>query len=60
MGIAQRMAEQARESLESLGEQRAEEDEHQFVLSCRIMWTESDVDLVTEIIEETQEKHPGL
>lgn len=36
------------------------EDEHQFVLEQRIMWTESDVDLVPEIIRETQEKHEGL
>lgn len=36
------------------------EDEHQFVLRCRIMWTESDVDLVPEIIDETQEKYPEL
>ena len=36
------------------------EDEHQFLLSCRIMWTESDVDLVPEIIEETQGKYPEL
>ena len=36
------------------------EDEHQFVLSWRIMWTESDVDLVPEIIEETQGKYPEL
>ena len=27
------------------------ENEQQFLLSCRIMWTESDVDLVPEIIE---------
>ena len=36
------------------------ENEHQFLLSCRIMWTESDVDLVLEIIEETQGKYPEL
>ena len=36
------------------------EDEQQFVLSCRIMWTGSDVDLVPEIIEETQGKDPEL
>ena len=36
------------------------EDEHQFLLSYRIMWTESDVDLVPEIIEETKGKYPEL
>ena len=36
------------------------EDEQQFVLSCRIMWTENDVDVVPEIIKETQRKHSGL
>ena len=36
------------------------EDEHGFVLSCSIMWTESDVELVLEIIEETQGKYPEL
>ncbi|MDE0629033.1 MAG: ISNCY family transposase [Bryobacterales bacterium] len=36
------------------------EDEQQFLLSCRIMWTESDVDLVPEIIEETKGKYPEL
>ena len=35
------------------------EDEHQFLLSYRIMWTESDVDLVPEIIEETKGKYPS-
>ena len=36
------------------------EDEHQFVLSHRIMWTESDVDLIPEIIGDTQEQYPEL
>ena len=36
------------------------EDEHQFVLSHRIMWTESDVDLVPGISEDTKEKYPQL
>ena len=36
------------------------EDEHQFVLEHRIMWTESDVDLRPEIIRETQEKYVEL
>ena len=36
------------------------EDEQQFLLSYRIMWTESDVDLVPEIIEETKGKYPEL
>ena len=36
------------------------EDEHQFVLEYRIMWTESDVDLLPEIIRETQEKVCGV
>ena len=36
------------------------EDEHQFVLSHRIMWTESDVDLLPGMIEQTQEKYAEL
>ena len=36
------------------------EDEDQFVLSHRILWTESDVDLLPGMIEETQEKYPEL
>ena len=36
------------------------EDEQQFVLSHRIMWTESDVDLLPGMIEETQQKYPEL
>ena len=36
------------------------EDEHQFVLSCRIMWTESDVNLAPEFIEDTQGKFQEL
>ena len=36
------------------------EDEHRFVLICRIMWSESDVDLIPEIIEDAQEKSPRL
>ena len=36
------------------------EDEHQFVLEHRIMWTESDVDLLPEIIRNTQRKYAEL
>ena len=36
------------------------EDEHQFVLSHRIMWTESDVELIPEIMRDTREKYPQL
>ena len=36
------------------------EDEHQFVLNHRVMWTEEDVELVPGIIEETHERYPEL
>ena len=36
------------------------EDEHQFILNHRIMWSESDVDLIPDIVEETQARHPQL
>ena len=36
------------------------EDEHQLILNHRIMWSESDVDLIPDIVEETQARHPQL
>ena len=36
------------------------EDEHQFVLNHRVMWSEEDVELLPGIIEETQERYPEL
>ena len=36
------------------------ESEHQFVLNARVMWTESDVDVATEVIAKTREWYPDL